>query len=79
MRIGKVATSDSKIEEITLEVNVIRCECTVKGQHPSKVCPNGRIDPQGIVADYYRKPWKRFKVWLARTWKEGWNSGKVRS
>lgn len=71
---GKVATTDSHIEEIQLEATVIRCTCGAPASHAGRVCPQGRIEPHGIVADYYKSRWKRFRVWLARKFKGGRNA-----
>ena len=67
-----IVPDDIKCAE--LAAVVIRCTCH-EGQglvnHPGAPCPNGRAENLGIIAAYYRNPFKRFFKRVQRLFSKG--------
>ena len=64
-------TVHSSVESATLEATVIRCACGSPESHAGQVCPQGRTEALGVIAEYQRNPLKRIINKVVRRVRKG--------
>ena len=64
-------TVHSSVESATLEATVIRCACGSPESHAGQVCPQGRTEAMGVIAEYQRHPLKRIIKRLVHRLRKG--------
>jgi hypothetical protein len=56
------------VEEMTLQVTVLRCTCGKPEDHFGSPCPLARREPQGTTAYFHTNPMMRLAYRVARWW-----------